>query len=203
MQSSAVCCLSDIPIAHLSYQVKRYGKIAVGFHREAVVKHGFNPVFYTLQNTDVLRSIRRGFRQLGNIDGDSIAHAASQIESELDPLECDEGHEVSVDVSSEIRDIKWGAKEIMDDVSLAEDNLKKFLAFVKTFDTREFSTIYCEREWRSTRTFSFSFDDVAMVVLPRGNAQGSHFTDFVDGKAKALNLARSVPVVPWEDLIEH
>lgn len=203
MRSFPVCCLSDIPIAHLSYQAKRYGKIAIGFHRDAVVKHGFNPVFYTLQNTEVLRSIRRGFRQLGDVDGDSIAYAASQLESELDPLECDEGHEVSVDVSSEIRDIKWGAQEVMETVSSAEDNLKKFLAFVKTFHAREFSTIYCEREWRSTSAFSFSVNDVAMVVLPKGNVRGSYFNDFVDGTARSIKLLRSVPVVPWEDLIEH
>ena len=44
IRSLPVCCLSDIPAAHLGYHAYRYGKFAVGFHREAAVRHGFNPV---------------------------------------------------------------------------------------------------------------------------------------------------------------
>jgi hypothetical protein len=55
--SSAVCCLSDIPAAHLRYHAYRYGKFAIGFYRKAVIKHGFNSVFYTLTDTSVIRSI--------------------------------------------------------------------------------------------------------------------------------------------------
>lgn len=203
MQSSPVCCLSDIPIAHLSYLAKRYGKIVIGFHRDAVVKHGFNPVFYTLQDTQVLRSIRRGFRQLEQIDTDAIASAAGYIESETNGLQCENGHDVDLDLSSYISDIEYGAQDIGEAVASAQKNLEEFLSFVKTFDTGEFSTIYCEREWRSTMTFAFSPSDLAMIVLPKNNSKGSYFNDFVGEQAKAIRLPRSVPIVPWEDLIEH
>jgi Putative abortive phage resistance protein AbiGi, antitoxin len=35
VKSARVCCIADIPVAHLSYQAKRYGKIAIGFHRRS------------------------------------------------------------------------------------------------------------------------------------------------------------------------
>jgi hypothetical protein len=47
LRSAPVCCLADIPIAHLSYHAQRYGKFAIGFHRTSVIRHGFNPVLYT------------------------------------------------------------------------------------------------------------------------------------------------------------
>src|SRR5208282_980536 len=60
LQSAPVCCLADIPIAHLTYHALRYGKFAIGFHRDAAIQHGFNPVFYTLHDTKIIRSIWRG-----------------------------------------------------------------------------------------------------------------------------------------------
>ena len=70
--SSPVCCLADIPVAHLSYHAGRYGKIAIGFHRHGPVNHGFNPVFYTLHDSGVLRSLHEGFAGLDEI-GDEAA----------------------------------------------------------------------------------------------------------------------------------
>ena len=209
LQSSPVCCLSDIPIAHLSYQAKRYGRIAIGFHRDAVVRHGFNPVFYTLSHTRVLRSIYECLEELVDVDSsaDSIDWSASEIESETATVECEHDHPVEVDigseVSSEVSNIQSSAGDIAVTVLSAQENLKKFLAFVKSFGANEFSTIYCEREWRSTQPFSFSEHDVAMIVLPKRNTGRSYFDDFTSRKARTLALRRSIPVVPWEDLIEH
>jgi hypothetical protein len=61
VESSPVSCLADIPIIHLAYHQRRYGQFAVGFHRDAAVAAGFNPVFYTLQNSQVIRSVHEGF----------------------------------------------------------------------------------------------------------------------------------------------
>jgi hypothetical protein len=76
------------------------------------------------------------------------------------------------------------------------------LAFVKTFALDEFSTIYCEREWRSTTAFRFQLEDVAMIVLPR-TGDTNLFGQFVQEVVPPLGLPRSVPIVPWEDLVEH
>ena len=44
---------------HLGYHAERYGKIAIGFHRDAVIRHGFSPVFYQLAG--LWREIYLGF----------------------------------------------------------------------------------------------------------------------------------------------
>ena len=54
LESVPVCCLAEIPVEHLSYHAKRYGKIGIGFHRDAAIRCGFNPVFYQLHTSDVL-----------------------------------------------------------------------------------------------------------------------------------------------------
>ena len=70
--SAPVCCLADVPIVHLSYLALRYGKFAIGFHRDTVVRHGFNPVFYTLEDAAAINSIYRGFSQLKNVDSEVV-----------------------------------------------------------------------------------------------------------------------------------
>jgi hypothetical protein len=55
--------------------------------------------------------------------------------------------------------------------------------------------------------FQFSLhNDVAMIVLPKeGDREDdrNYFRSFVEYDAQKLNLPRSVPIVPWEDLIEN
>jgi len=205
MTSSRVCCLSDIPVAHLSYHAKRYGKFALGFHRDAAVRHGFNPVFYTIHKAHVLRSLRHVYRQMGRAGANSIDSVADDIDSsisDLKGLECDNSREVQRSLDRSVDDLKDEARTIEDAISDARESFSEFLAFVKTFDNEEFSSIYCEREWRSTKAFSFDVEDLAMIVLPKGGTGTHYFNEFVD-RARTLKLPRSIPVVPWEDLIEH
>ena len=61
IESSQVTCLADIPIIHLNYHAKRYGKVAIGFHRESIIKHGFSPVLYQLTGASVLETIHHIF----------------------------------------------------------------------------------------------------------------------------------------------
>jgi hypothetical protein len=198
-QSSPVCCVTDIPIAHLSYHASRYGKIAVGFHREAAIRAGFNPVFYALHDAEVLRSLHETFAELDNLAPPNID--ASDVVREVETLKCKEGHTVDLDgpscgqIESAIEDISAAAQN-------ASSRLEQFLAFVKTFASDQLSTIYCEREWRSTKPFSFTLSDVAMIVLPKAGNDKCYFDEFVS-HAKVTRLPRSIPIVPWEDLIEH
>jgi hypothetical protein len=48
--SCPICCLADIPIQHLNYHATRYGKVAIGFHRDAAIRAGFSPVLYQVHN---------------------------------------------------------------------------------------------------------------------------------------------------------
>jgi len=205
MKSSPVCCLSDIPIAHLSYHAERYGKFAIGFHREAAIRHGFNPVFYTLYNTDLVRSVRNVLVQLRKIQPDRVEAVADDIRlaiSDLEDLECDHDRSVEHDLDRSADDLEEEAQDIEDGVDAAQTSFREFFAFIKTFDKAEFSSVYCEREWRSTRQFPFEMNDLAMIVLPRRGKGKSYFDDFVK-RRRTLTLPRSIPVVPWEDLIEH
>jgi len=52
INSRPVCCVTDIPIQHLAYPALRFGKMAIGFYREAIVRTGFNPVLYTLEEAE-------------------------------------------------------------------------------------------------------------------------------------------------------
>ena len=199
IDSAPVCCLSDIPAAHLGYHAYRYGEFAIGFHRKSVLRHGFNPVFYSLEHTGVVRSIYEGFSELEIVDPWGITSAAEEIESAVADIE----EEVEIDVSSSLMEIESEAEFLADTVSSARESLREFVAFVKTFQENEFSTIYCEREWRALKSYEFSYEDLAMIVLPRRVGRTTYFEDFIRTSAPRLKLPRSVPIVPWEDFVEH
>lgn len=187
--SVLVCCLADIPVVHMSYHSQRYGKFAIVFHRETVIAHGFNPVFYTLYDTKVLRSVYAGFSQLKYVNTDLIRDTVTDIENEVKD-------------GSLLGRIEGAADVIDFAIEDSRESFQKFLAFVKTFDTDEFSTVYCEREWRSVSSLRFAYGDVAMIVLPKKVEKQSFFKKFVSETSKRLKLPRSIPMVPWEDIVE-
>ena len=202
LKSSPVCCVADIPIAHLSYHAGRYGKIAIGFHREAAVRGGFNPVFYSLQSSSVLRSLYQGFAELREFGAEGAWSIARRVASDLEDLECAHGH--AVDMSTgEAYGVQSDIEDIGDIVAKALKELRRFLAYVKTFNGDEFSTIYPEREWRSVNPFTFKLSDVAMIVLPKEGGDESMFRRFLLESATRDIRQEAIPVVPWEDLIEH
>ena len=202
IESSSICCLSDIPAPYLRYHAYRYGKFAIGFHRNAIIRAGFNPVFYTLQDTPIIRSIYEGFSSLELADPAAILDAASEIESQVSDIESDYG-ELGIDVSGELAQIEYDVDDLETFISDAKQSLEDFVAFVKTFDRSEFSTIYCEREWRSTKQYNFEINDVAMIVLPKAVGETQYFKNFVEKSAPKLKLPRRIPIVPWDDLVEH
>lgn len=203
LESAHVCCLADIPIGHLGYHAQRYGKMALGFYRDSVIRHGFNPVLYTLHRSKVIRSIHQGLGELQFFDTDPIRHSLMNIEAALTEQSVRDGRPIPNGVDEEMAEIN---REIVGLDSAATDALNLFrrlLAFSKTFGEDEFATIYCEREWRSIRAYRFRHNDVAMIVLPREADGFRYFGDFVGYRAKELALPRSVAVVAWEDLIEY
>ena len=199
VRSAPVCCLADIPIAHLRYHENRYGRFAIGFHRDSAIHHGFNPVLYTLEHTHLIRSIYEGLAELNSIDCSAASSAASEVADYMGDCE----HE-------DIDDLRmWGGEaesyigDIETSVDFSHKRFTKVLAFVKTFSHDEFGSIYCEREWRSIRPFKFKHDEIAMLILPHKIGKRSYYGEFIRDQIKRLNLPRRIPVVPWEDLIEH
>jgi hypothetical protein len=196
LTSCPVCCLADIPIIHLSYHAGRYGKFAIGFHRDTAIRNGFNPVFYTLQHSDVIRTIRQGFAKIRSIDLEPTGDLIGYLESDVEDAVAD------IDVHHYLWALRSEADDLETAVATAKTSIAQFLAFVKTFEADEFQSVYCEREWRAVNTFSFTYDDVAMIVLPERVGTRRYFKPFVASKAKQLSLPRAIPIVPWETLLE-
>jgi len=194
IKSSPVCCVAEIPIQHLDYLSKRYGKIAIGFHRDSIVKAGFNPVMYTLDKSNLSRDIHDGYSLIDNFNTSWVNSSIDDIQSNIDSIisdyEIDEDIDTS-DARNALEDIEW----INIDILTYYENL---LAYIKTFEHSEFETIYCEREWRTTNNYEFTIDDIAMIILPKKGKK-----DFYNSFLKSTKLPRRVPVVSWEDLIEH
>ena len=193
LRSAPVCCVADIPIVHLSYHATRYGKFAIGFHRESAISAGFNPVFYTLHDSTVVRAFREGFTKVKSVDLDYSRTLLGEIESAT---------EDDLDSDGSLSALQSELDEVETAVTTAKSNISQFLAFIKTFDKDEFQTVYCEREWRSTETFSFTFDDLAMIVLPKTVSGKRYFEPFAESRARKLGVPSSVPIVPWETLLE-
>lgn len=199
--SSKVVCLADIPLQHLGYHAETYEKFAIGFHREAALKSNFNPVFYTLDTSNIVNSIYSGVESVNSIDFDKISSAIEDIESEVGKIqniieESKINDYDADDIISSVQDIHF---EIDGFVSSKKDTLNSFanfVAFVKTFEVKQFNSIYCEREWRSLKQFNFQTDDIAMIVLPKMNG---YYEDLINSKL----IPNNIPIIPWEDIIEH
>src|SRR4030042_2524099 len=191
IESSSICCLSDIPAPHLHYHAYRYGKFALGFHRDAVIRAGFNPVFYTLQDTPIVRSIYRGFSSLKIADFETIYNGISTIEMEISDVE-NIYDNLDIDKLGAVSDIESEVDSIDNAISKALKSLQNLVAFVKSFEQNEFSTVYCEREWRSTKQYNFEIDDLVMIVLPKTIGDTKYYKDFVEKVAPRLKLPRRI-----------
>jgi hypothetical protein len=193
-------------VTHLNYHARRYSRFAIGFHREAAVRHGFNPVFYTVEDAGIIEPIYEGFAALESMELGETIREAARLEADVRGIrvELEDRQWVAVlrDVENGISDLQSGVAQGLEAAIQGYEGFRKFLGFVKTFDATEFGTVYCEREWRALTTFKFSFEDVAMIVAPRALDERAYFEELLAATAQ-LNLPRAIPVVPWEDLIEH
>jgi hypothetical protein len=202
LTSSPVCCLADIPIAHLAYVAPRYGKFAIGFHRHAVVRHGFNPVFYALDDARSILSIYRGLAQFDSVGGEIFKVCGGILKESMEDFLVSNALSDSPDLSF-LEVIAEQADALDDSLREARSSFEDFLGLVKTFSTEEFGTIYCEREWRSLSPFRFSHDAIAMIVLPRKVGKNEYFEPFCQRLSATFHLPVTIPVLPWEDLVEH
>ncbi len=199
IKASRICCLADIPIQHLNYHSKRYGKFAIGFHRNSAIRNNFNPVFYTLNNSPVIQSINSGLLKANELNFDEIEDCYDHLIEDVESGKIfDTEFEYDADLDSELQssktDFEIARMELDDVVYDIKNGLNDFVSFIKSFDVDEFNSIYCEREWRSLTPFNFKTKDIAMIVLPK---RGGYYNKLIREK-----LLSDVPIVPWEDLIE-
>jgi hypothetical protein len=216
INSSRVCCIADVPVMHLDYLSERYGKFAIGFHRESIIKNGFNPVLYTLENSFLSEVVFRCIDSLESIDQeiyfDQISDNFKDTLSKLDDIEYSvKKGAITDEVKSELSDIHEELEFIKGDINGSIDHysglienatnkVRTILAFIKTFNKDEFDSIYTEREWRSIKSFNFKESDIAMIVVPKKHNYLKKLCEFAE---ENLELPREIPIVGWEDLIEH
>lgn len=186
MTSSPICCVADIPIQHLEYHAQRYGKFAIGFYRDSLIKAGFNPVLYTFENASLIKSIARINRAIEKTQANEINEYFEQI------LRNSPAYDNIVEAKLELFNMENNISEI-------KEKYFDILAFIKTLNHKELNTIYCEREWRSIKEYRFSNKDVVMVVLPKKGSLKNYYNDFI----KISTLPRKIPIICWEDMIEY
>lgn len=186
--------MADIPLQHLGYHAKRYGKIAIGFHRDAVIKAGFNPVMYTLEHSDFCLNVHSTYTALEDADPQA---ALDQLSNDLDDVnEVLESRDLD---EADFSGTEWEMDAVNEKIEAAFDNYKEIISFIKTFHPSEFDSIYCEREWRSIDCFDFEEEDIAMIVLPRSADSENFYAKFIT----ETSLPRTVTIACWEDLLEH
>jgi len=197
ISSSPVCCLADVPIMHLEYIAERYGKFAIGFHRDSIINSGFNPVLYTINDKHIVKNLFRGFVNLERLSPLMLKESVANLKVKVKDVYGDKLllHELE-SIFNEITTID---RDIRD----ALDGLSQLLAFVKIFDESEFHTVYCEREWRSIREYNFDYSDIALIVIPKKVWNKNYFTEFCDKQIDLIKIPKIIPVVPWEDIIEY
>lgn len=205
VKTSPVCCVADIPETELFHHAKRYGKFAVGFKRESLLKAGFNPVFYTLDDTKIISNFYNAQNALEQSDVgihdfiDDIEHAVSELECEHSKSDDKPWKHDDIDCSHIIdtSDLSGAADQMREYVDEALEDLKETLAFIKTFKRTEFDTIYSEREWRSVSPFKFSWKDISKIILPKNYG---FYENFLKKHKPALKIPSSIKILSWEEI---
>jgi hypothetical protein len=133
-----VSCLADIPLKDLHIHAERYGRYAIGFHKESVINNNFNPVLYANQYSSVFHQ----FIELRN-----------QIEAFLNTN--------STEISKKFQEFLL----LLGSVAKAGD-LKASPVNDINWDQQQLNNFYYEREWRSVYNWNFDKKDVAIIIIP-------------------------------------
>lgn len=133
-----VSCLADIPLKDLHIHAERYGRFAIGFHKESVINNHFNPVLYINQYSFLFHR----FIELRN-----------EVEAYLDKMD--------KSMSDKFQDLLL----LLGSIAKAGD-LKADPVNDPNRDELQANNFYYEREWRSICSWDFKKEDVAVVILP-------------------------------------
>ena len=213
VETSPVCCVADIPLTELWHHAKRYGKMAIGWRRDSLVKAGFNPVLYTVHGQELIKNYYYSKNILESIGHSDITSKADSIVESIESRMSDLEGELSEheDVDADIPDIgmehgdeiRYEMKSLVEDIPQALNRLKNAMAFIKTFNNKEFDSIYAEREWRSISNFAFKDSDVAVILLPHeiAGSKRDYYNDFIRRDIKYAGLKKD-KVIVWEDVVK-
>lgn len=133
-----VSCLADIPLKDLHIHAERYGRHAIGFHKESAINNNFHPVLYVNQYSSVFHR----FIELRNQIEDFLNTTNKEFAGKLQEFLLLLG---SIAKSGDLKanpvnDINW--------------------------DQLQLNNFYYEREWRSVYDWNFNKKDVAIIIIP-------------------------------------
>jgi len=197
-ETKPVVCVADIPIQHLSFHANRYGKFAIGFKRESLIKAGFNPVLYSNSESlvafDFLQLISdlNQFTKTLQMSKVLLTQIVSTMQQSV------ESHDPRlIDGINPTKLVESWSSFLEGVASRISVGLVNHAALVKTFEIRDMDIIFPEREWRLLTNYHFSHNEIAMIILPRS---GGWYDRFIEER---LEIPRAIPIIAWEDLIEH
>lgn len=190
-ETSRVACLADIPLQHLNYHASSYGRVAIGFKRQAAISEGFVPVLYCSDNSTTMLNwlqIKRGISLISSV--------YENLESFRDKLQTSENNsDIYNDlIRIQIDILKPLADYLPESVSDFEKIFKNYSH--KGNHPANIDRILNEREWRCLHDFEFSYEDIAMIIVPQENGVYERLLAF----RETIKLPHSIPIVPWETL---
>lgn len=152
-----VTCFCDIPLKSLGIHMKKYGKFAVGFKREFLLRYGVRPVIYVPYNELSWMVAHGGLNVLGEIDAKYKGFAKQVVpkakKAKLKPNL----------LTSEPTNFSQAIKSLQSVLQL------HILSFIKPFNSRlpedHFHNYYMEREWRKFGNVRFKPENVESVIV--------------------------------------
>ena len=144
ISSAPVCCLADIPVIHLNYHAERYGKVAIGFHRDIVVGHGFNPVLYLMHDSPILESFYSGLYRIGATHDRQIEDRESADFAEIPPIRWKKSatdgkssKPKSFVLKNRFFEMLSAMNELVERIDVATLKMRTLIAFIKTFSSED------------------------------------------------------------------
>jgi hypothetical protein len=133
-----VVCLADIPFKDLHIHAERYGRFAIGFHKESVICNRFNPVLYVNQHSNL-------FHRFIELELEIIAYLERTNKEVANKF-----HELLLYLGSLAKsgDLKANPENRID------------------WDDLQINNFYYEREWRSIYDWNFKNEDIAAIIIP-------------------------------------
>lgn len=134
----SVVCLADIPFKDLHIHTERYGRFAIGFHKESVINNHFFPILYVNQYSNIFHR----FIQLRDEIGIYLENNNKEIAGKF--------HELLLYLGSMVKsgDLKANSEKRID------------------WDELQINNFYYEREWRSIYDWNFTNNDIAAIIIP-------------------------------------
>jgi hypothetical protein len=190
-ESFPVCCVAEIPLKDIAYISKRYGKFAIGFYRDSLLTQ-FRPVTYILENEKILLHYIKAYEEAVRLNKD-IALLPNQINENIEVIQSKENL-LRIGLLAYIFDDQSKQLQYIAEV------IKRSISYIKTITYEELDTIYCEREWRSIQKYYIRRKDIAFIVIPKYFVQKEKLN--IESFTRSLHIQRSVPIIPWEDIVE-